>query len=146
MITFDELNAQNHKITELSNVLGLLLQDRSMCDNEVTVELFFQYVELVKKHLDLEDKHLYANLLAQKDRAINQTANRFMSGSAEIKRVFDQYLRKWCKHRHLAIKNHDQFVKETEEMFQLVLNRIIDETEHLYPLIREVRGDAKVAA
>ena len=30
MITYEELNAANHKITELSNVLLYLFRDRSM--------------------------------------------------------------------------------------------------------------------
>ena len=29
MITYEELNTQNHKITELSNVISILIKDRS---------------------------------------------------------------------------------------------------------------------
>ena len=146
MVTFEQLNVQNDRITELSNVLVQLIPDRSMCDNPVTEELFFRYVDHVKEHLDIEDKNLYANLLTHRDQSIQHTASLFLSGSGEIKRVFEQYLRKWCNHHELRIKNHDNFVKETEDMFRLVLRRIEDETEHLYPLLREVRGDAQVAA
>jgi hypothetical protein len=46
----------------------------------------------------------------------------------------------------MIIKDHQAFVNETEDMFRLVLNRIQDETEQLYPLIRKVGGDAQVAA
>ena len=146
MVTFEQLNVQNDKITELSNVLVQLIPERSMCDNPVTEELFFRYVDYVKEHLDIEDKNLYASLLTHKDHSIKHTASLFLSGSGEIKRVFEQYLRKWCNHHELRIKNHDDFVKETEDMFRLVLHRIEDETEHLYPLLREVRGDTQVAA
>ena len=146
MVTFEQLNVQNDKITELSNVLVQLIPERSMCDNPVTEELFFRYVDHVRTHLDIEDKNLYANLLTHKNQSIKNTASLFLSGSGEIKRVFEQYLRKWCNHQELRIKNHDEFVKETEDMFRLVLNRIEDETEHLYPLLREIRGDARVAA
>jgi len=31
-------------------------------------------------------------------------------------------------------------------MFDLILKRIQDETEHLYPLIREIKGDSQRAA
>jgi hypothetical protein len=46
----------------------------------------------------------------------------------------------------MLIKDHHTFVNETEDMFRLVLNRIQDETEQLYPLIRKVSGDSRVAA
>ncbi|MEN8175400.1 MAG: hypothetical protein ABFS23_06535 [Pseudomonadota bacterium] len=148
MITFDELNTQNHRITELSNVLSYLFADRYMCDTNITVTLFFEYVNAVKHHLELEDKHLYSKLLTHKERSVNNTAAKFLSGSKEIKRIFAAYLKKWCrKHgKELKIKDHDEFIRETEEMFDFVLKRIQDETEHLYPLLREVAGDRMKAA
>lgn len=146
MVTFEELNTQNHKIMELSKVLQNVIQDRALCDNAVTCDLFFQYVDHVKGHLDIEDRHLYAALLNHKERSVNNTAKQFLSGSAEIKRIFEAYLHKWCKKRAMIIKDHQAFVNETEDMFRLVLNRIQDETEQLYPLIRKVSGDAQVAA
>lgn len=148
MITFDELHQQNHKITELSNALHLLLGDQALCDSEVTRDLFFNYVDEVKGHLELTDKNLYTQLLTHGDRRVRNTADRFMGGSKEIKRIFSSYLKKWCqmKTHALVIKEHDQFIAETEEMFEIVLNRIQDETEHLYPLIRDVSGDMQHAA
>jgi hemerythrin-like domain-containing protein len=146
MVTFEELNTQNHKIMELSKVLQTVIQDRALCDNEVTCDLFFQYVDQVKGHLDIEDKHLYAALLNHKERSVNNIAKQFLSGSAEIKRIFETYLHKWCKKRAMMIRDHQAFVNETEDMFRLVLNRIQDETEQLYPLIRKVSGDTQVAA
>ena len=81
-----------------------------------------------------------------RDQSVKHTASLFLSGSGEIKRVFEAYLRKWCNHKELRIKNHDKFVKETEDMFRLVLRRIEDETEHLYPLLRGININASVAA
>ena len=59
MLTFDDLNEQNHKITELTNILQHLLGDRSLCDSEVTYELFFRYVGSVKEHFEVTDNNLY---------------------------------------------------------------------------------------
>ena len=84
MVTFEQLNVQNDKITELSNVLVQLIPDRSMCDNPVTEELFFRYVDHVKEHLDIEDKNLYANLLTHRDQSIQHTASLFLSGSGKL--------------------------------------------------------------
>lgn len=38
----------------------------------------------------------------------------------------------------LQIKEHAQFLKDTDELFEIVLQRILDETEHLYPLVRSL--------
>lgn len=143
MVTYDELNTENHKITELTNILTHLLGDRSLCDSEVTCELFYRYVDRVKKHLDTSDFDIYSQLLNNPDQKVRNKADRFMSGSKEIKRIFSSYLKRWCKmsKKELAIKDYDAFMKDTEEMFDIILDRIQDETEHLYPLIREVTGD-----
>lgn len=139
MISFTDLHAQNHRILALSNVLGTLIQDRGMCDNEVTEELFFRYVDEVKIHLDIEDKHLYKDLLTHSDQSVNNTARQFLSGSAEIKRIFEKYVRRWCVKQKVKFADHAGFVRETHEMFELVQARIIDETEQLYPLVRKLK-------
>ena len=138
MITIDILQEQNHKIAELSNVLEVLLQNRELCDTEVTCELFFSYVNLVKEHLRVEDKNIYQPMLTHSDSSVKKVADQFMTGSTEIKRVFDQYLKRWSRKDTLRIKNHDKFMSDTTDMFELVWRRIVDETEHLYPVVRRV--------
>ena len=46
----------------------------------------------------------------------------------------------------LAIADHERFLKDLEEMFELVLDRIQMETEKLYPLVRELSGNEEHAA
>ena len=138
MINFAELNKQNHKIAELSKVLSRIIEDRELCDTDVTCDLFFDFTDQVKNHLDVEDKEIYQDLLTHKESRVKNTASRFLSGSAEIKRVFKQYLKHWCHNKTLRIKDHQRFVRETNEMFELVLNRIQDEVEHLYPTVKEI--------
>ena len=148
MVSFDELFAQNHKITELSNVFLYLIKDRSMCDTDIACDVFFTYVEKVKEHIELVDKKMYKALLASPDQSVNNVADRFMAGSQEIKKIFANYLKTWSKERtkDLVIRDHEAFLKDTEEMFDLVLDRIQRETEHLYPLVRKLRADAMSAA
>lgn len=145
MIGFEELNKQNHKIAELAKVLSYVIEDRSICDTDVTCDLFFDFADKVKTHLDLEDKELYQALLTHRETRVKNTANRFLSGSNEIKRVFGQYLKRWCKNKSLRIRDHDRFIQETNEMFELIMQRIVDETEHLYPTVREVRAELRAA-
>ncbi len=148
MVSFDELFAQNHKITELSNVFLYLIKDRAMCDTDIACDVFFSYVEKVREHIEVVDKKMYKALLASPDQSVNNVADRFMAGSQEIKKIFANYLKTWSKERtkDLVIRDYDAFLKDTQEMFDLVLDRIQRETEHLYPLVRKLRADAMSAA
>lgn len=148
MVSYQQLHQQNHKITELTNILQHLLGDRSLCDSEVTCDLFFNYVNAVKEHMAVTDSAMYSKLLGAGDQRMNNLANRFMGGSREINRIFSAYLKRWCKMRNkrLVIKQYDEFMRDTQEMFDMVLERIQDETEHLYPAVREVTGDLREVA
>ena len=142
MITYKELNEQNHRITELSNILNYLFQDRSMCDTATSCELFNNYVSLVNQHIDLVDKNMYSDLLASPDKKVNNVAKNFMSGSVEIKKILKDFSKEWCPVRNkteLKIKDHEMFLKAIDELFEMVLKRILDETEHLYPLVRSMK-------
>jgi hypothetical protein len=149
MITYEELHTQNHNITELSNVLLYLFKERSMCDTGTCCDLFYRYMGKVKEHMEIVDHHLYSKLLAHRDHHIQDIARNFMSGSQDLKRIMTAYTKQWCPRKKadtLAIAEHDRFLKESEDMFEMVLNRIQDETEKLYPLIKEISGDQKHVA
>ena len=148
MVSFETLHAQNHKITEISNVFRYLIQERSMCDTEIACDLFFAYAKKAKAHMELVDKELCGKLISHDDQSVKNTADRFLSGSAEIKRIFSEYLKDYCSDKHgtLVIKDYDAFVTETNQMFDLVLDRIQRETEHLYPLIRKLELQDQQAA
>jgi len=142
MITYQELNEQNHRITELSNILCYLLKDRAMCDTGSCCEIYYNYVDLVKSHIDTVDKEMYSDLLKSPDKKVNNVAKNFMSGSVEIKKILKNFSKKWCpvnQKSGLKIKGHEEFLDDTNKLFELVLQRIQDETEHLYPLVRSLK-------
>lgn len=141
MVTYEELNTQNHNITELSNVLSYLIKDRSLCDSDTCCNLLYNYMDHVNEHIHKVDANLSANLLRHSSSNVNNTAKNFMSGSLEIRRIMNRYVRKWCDKKHHDLRiggEHEAFIKETDEMFEMILTRIQDETEHLYPMIRKV--------
>jgi succinate dehydrogenase flavin-adding protein (antitoxin of CptAB toxin-antitoxin module) len=148
MVSYEELHQQNHKITELTNILQHLLGDRLLCDSEVTCDLFFEYVNAVKEHMAVTDSGMYSKLLGSGDQKLNNIANRFMGGSREINRIFSAYLKRWCKikNKELVIKEYDAFMQDTQEMFEIVLDRIQNETEHLYPAVRKLTGESREVA
>jgi hypothetical protein len=141
MISYEELNTQNDKITELSNVLSALIKDRSICDSETCCTIFYNYMDQVKNHLQIVDSNLYTDLLGHTSSEANNTANNFMAGSQEIKKIIKSYNRKWCdkKNQSLSIgANHELFLKDTDDMFEMILSRIQNEMEHLYPMVRKI--------
>jgi hypothetical protein len=132
----EALHKQAHEITELNNVLKELLSDRSLCDSEVTCELFFRYVKAVRQHLNITESGLFAQLLVNSDEQTCKVVGKFIDGSHEIKQIFSQYTKKWCNKNELKINNYQEFYTDTTEVFSLVLRRLQDETENLYPLIK----------
>ncbi len=141
MVSISQLDQQNSKITELSSVLRYLIENKEMCNSEVTCDLFLDYADRVVDHLYLEEKEVYRHLLNHSDSQVKNTTHNFFEGSLEIKRVFNQYLGRWCKNKKLRITKHAIFVQETHEMFDLVQDRINAETTILYPLVREFVSD-----
>lgn len=149
MISYEQLNEQNHQIVELSNVLTYLFNDRSMCDTETCCTLFYRYIEKVNEHMDLVDNNLYKHLLAHPDSEVKNTARNFMSGGQEIRHILNRYEKTWCrkvKHQIMVGGDHQQFLTDTTKLFALVLDRIQRETERLYPLVRQITGDSRHAA
>ncbi|HHJ35425.1 MAG TPA: hypothetical protein ENJ87_06640 [Gammaproteobacteria bacterium] len=141
MVTYNELNEQNHHITELTNILSYLFKDRAMCDTGSCCNLFENYVSLVNEHIETIDTNMYSSLLASPDEKVNNVARNFMSGSVEVKKILKNFTKHWCPVKNkgdLKIKDHQAFLSATDELFNIILQRIQDETEHLYPLVRSL--------
>jgi len=141
MISFDELNEQNHKISELTQVISYLIKNRSICDSEVTCGLFFDLTDQIKLQLDKEERELYKDLLTHKDKEINSLANEFLNSSVDFKRKLKSYIKHWCHNKSLRIKNHDEFLDKSHELFSIMQDRIIDVTENLYPLVKKINSE-----
>ncbi|MBF0219904.1 MAG: hypothetical protein HQL49_10315 [Gammaproteobacteria bacterium] len=137
MIPFDELYQEQDAISELTQVITALIQKRRLCDNRITNQLFNQFTEMVNKHLDRESQLVCSCLLTSHNKEAVKHAMRSLEGGKEIKRIFNQFVRKWFRKGSLHIKEHSLFVQEAEEMVELVLDRFQTETEILYPLARK---------
>ncbi len=141
MISYEDLNTQNDKITELTNVLSVLLKERSLCDSETCSNIFYNYMDHVNDHLQIIDSSMYTDLLSNSSIEANNTATNFMAGSQEIKKIMSAYARRWLNKKKHALSigaKHTLFLKETDDMFEMILDRIQDEMEKLYPMVRKV--------
>jgi succinate dehydrogenase flavin-adding protein (antitoxin of CptAB toxin-antitoxin module) len=152
MISYEELHTQNHKITELSNLLEHVLTERTLCDNGECCHLFSKYMAEVNQHMDVVDRNLYSELLLSEDVKLNNTAKSFMNGTVEIRRIMKQYVSKWCNKTDNRFtfgskgKDYDQFLEDSKQMFSIILDRIQKETEGLYPLVRQLQDEQRRAA
>lgn len=144
MVDFDALNQENHQIAEYSRVLSYLIENRLICDTDITCNLFFDYIGKVNEHLDSSGRQFYMHLLNADDQQTVNMATNFMNGSKEIKRVLKQYMNEWCKTKKqgFKIKDHERFISETNDFFEIVLNRIQDEQEKIYPMLRRILAES----
>ncbi len=145
MLTFESMHIKGQEITELSNILTRLVADRAMCDNSITVELLLRYFRSVDSHLMQQDTKLYSVLLSHPEGKVNNSGKLFMSGSLEVKRAMTNFKRRWCKNGTLKFRDHNAFLKDADQMFDMVLTRLQIETEQLYPLVRRVTEERKAA-
>jgi hemerythrin-like domain-containing protein len=133
MIPLDTLKQQHEEIKELLNVLSLLIPDEQARKSRIVEGLLKDLAKKVGDHLALEDDTLYKELLVHPDPNLQRTARNFLSGSHELRRLFTNYVQHACKpaSKH---KECEEFVKESEELFELLEQRVQIEESKFYPL------------
>ncbi|CCQ75273.1 hemerythrin domain-containing protein [Magnetospira sp. QH-2] len=140
MIPFEKLHRENHEISELAKVLVNLVEDREICDTAICSEIFQRYVDAVTNHFAMNGVHIYPVLLAGSEEEAPSIAKRFLEGEREIKRIFSKYAKKWWRNG-LHVGDHGQFLDETREMVDLVWDRVVAESEHLYPAAKKASSN-----
>ena len=75
MVTIEELNIHNHKLTDTINVVMYLLQDRQMCDNETCIHRLYKFLGSVEEHLSMVDS-LYQGMLTDSNSEANVMAEK----------------------------------------------------------------------
>jgi len=122
-----------------------MIRDRSICDSDVTCDIFFDLMDRIKSQMDVEEREIYSEMLTHSDKTIKTTADNFLSGAAEVRRVYKHFMKRWCHNKSLRIKNYDQFVSDTDDFLDLIQLRIIDKTEKFYPVVRTAYGERMAA-
>ncbi|QEP44557.1 hypothetical protein D5085_16300 [Ectothiorhodospiraceae bacterium BW-2] len=136
MGTLQQLQQQSQHIDELCRVLNVLIKEPSVCQTTLCHEMFDSFRDNIKNHLTLEESSLYAQMLAHSDHDIQQLAGRFKENSREIKKLFMQYEKRWCKNGISKVKdkNREEFIQETTDMFSVILKRIEAESNDFFPI------------
>lgn len=134
MYSLEELKQQNLEISQLCDVLAVLMEKATLKDNPYVAELMSRFKEKVWMHLVFEDKTIYATLLNSNDEKIRSVANAFHVSAKEIKHRFSVFVRHWCA-KSLTIEEYSSLSKESLEIIGLIRERIAYENTHMFPLV-----------
>ena len=134
MYTLSELKKQNQEITDLIEVINVLIHDERLINNPFVCDLVTRFNEKVWMHLVFEDNSIYSELLKHNNPQISEIAAEFHEGAREIRKAFSKYMKEWCKAS--GADHHQQaFCEMTEDMLNKVRQRITFETEKMFPLV-----------
>jgi hypothetical protein len=61
-----------------------------------------------------------------------------LGNTRELKRLFTGYAKQWC-HASPDAHEHETFVKETQDMFRIIKERIRMENEQLFPILAKLK-------
>lgn len=99
-------------------------------------ELLCDLGDKVKKHLSEEDRSIYPSLLIHEDPRVKSIAWGFISGEKPLRKVFDDYYKKWLKDCDFNFS--EEFVVETREVFDMLTQRMEREEQVLFPKLVEI--------
>ncbi len=99
-------------------------------------ELLCDLGDKVKKHLAEEDRSIYPSLLIHEDPKVKSIAWGFISGEKPLRKVFDDYHKKWLKNCDFTFSG--EFLDETREVFAMLGQRIDREEHVLFPKLIEI--------
>ena len=136
MYTLKELKKQNQDISELLDVLSVLIEHPHLNNNSHVCELTTRLNEKVWMHLIFENNTLFTELSRQYNPDIQKLTKDFQQSAKDVKKVFSHYVRCWC-HTLANETEHQAFVKESKNIFALIKKRIIQEEKDIFPLLEK---------
>lgn len=136
MYSLDELKNQNQEISQLCDVLGVLMEQPSLHNNPFVEDLMARFKEKVWMHLVFEDNTLYAGLLKHPDQITSETVKAFHDSGRDIKHRFTVFVKHW---RTIAStdEEHDELSKECCDIFNMIRERVVYENQQVFPLLSE---------
>ena len=136
MYTLDELKKQNQDISDLIDVLEVLIKHEALSANPFVCELVSRFNEKVWMHLVFEDNTIYSELSRHHNPGISNIAKDFHASAKELKKHFSGYVKLWC---HTSTKNgdHTAFTEKSEKIFKLIRDRIKFESEEIFPMVEQ---------
>ena len=134
MYSLDELKKQNQDISQLSDVLCVLMEKMELHDNPYVEELLEKFKEKVWIHLVFEDNTIYASLLKNNDPDTVSKAKTFCETAKEIRHRFSIFVKHWRVMANTS-QEHEELRAECRDIFQMIRERIEYENNQIFPLI-----------
>lgn len=134
MYSLNELKKQNQEISDLIEVLHVLVKDKNLINNPFVCDLVSRFNEKVWMHLIFEDNTIYSELAKHHNPDISEIAQRFHASAKAIKKEFSQHVKLWCKASG-ADHNQQAFCSSSAEIFDKIQQRIDFETDKIFPLV-----------
>ncbi|TNF38527.1 MAG: hemerythrin domain-containing protein [Gammaproteobacteria bacterium] len=136
MYTLDELKRQNQEITDLVDILSVLMQHPHLRKNPFVCDLVSSFNEKVWMHLVFEENTIYCELARHHNPDISNIAKKFHDTSRQVKKHFSHYVKLWCQ---TSANKADQetFLEESQKVFDLVRERIRFENDEMFPLVEK---------
>ncbi len=134
MYTVEELHQQNREISQLLDVLGVLVEPRELHNNPFVCELMGRFREKVWIHLVFEDNTVYGELANDPDPEVSATAQRFHDSARRIKKRFAGYVRQYCM-AEISDAEHAALLEESREIFAMIRDRVRFEEQYMFPLL-----------
>lgn len=135
--SLDQLKEQNQEISQLCDVLCVLVKEPSLSTNPFVQQLMTRFKEKVWIHLVFEDNNFYSTLLSSNDEKVRETARAFHDSSKDIKHRFSEFIRHCCNTSE-SDSHYNTFSEQSHEVFALIRNRIAYENEHIFPLVEKM--------
>jgi hypothetical protein len=134
MYTLEELKQQNEDISQLCDVLSVLMENTSLHDNSYVEELMTRFKEKVWMHLVFEDNTIYVGMLTSDNGTVRDAAKKFHNSAHEIKHLFTKFVKHW-RHMDVADDEHEPLCKDCRKVFTMIRERIEFENTQIFPLI-----------
>ena len=137
--THAELMQMVSDLRSILNLDSLKIRPNAKTAHEMLCDL----ADKLKMHLADEDKSIYPSLLIHEDPKVKSIAWGFISGEKPLRKTFDDYHKRWLKDCDFDFT--EEFIEETNEMFDMLVHRIEREGQVLLPKLVEI-GMFKEAA
>lgn len=139
MADINNLERQHESIREYVNQILVYIKNNQVeNDAHEIAKLINTLSGRLKIHLQAEDQHLYPKLKQSDNREIKQTTERYIKEMGNISQVFEDYKNKYNT-KSKIYDDINTFKVETSQVFKVLANRLDQEDNYLYPLIKSTR-------
>ena len=131
------LKNQHVDILGLINKLSSNLTGQKTAQSPVEIHnLLSKLSEKLKLHIDMENEILYPDLLDHPDRTIKEQVKKYIKDMDSLSEAYNDYLNNWTNEMLIQEKS-EEFIYKTEQIIGLLLDRIYNEENILFPLLEK---------